>query len=277
MLKSLLIGVHGSPWSQAACEIGINWAASLRIPITCLGVVDLAALTPAEPVPLGGTRYKAERDAEAIASGRQRIEAALEDAAQRAAAAGVECRLLTREGSPSALLGEEAQRHDLVIVGRRALPESDRDPRATETLMEILRHTPRPVVAAGQSIPNSAHVVIAYDGSAQAARALQSFVASGLYEGRTLHLVGITDTPDAMRPALARGADYLHAHALPAEIHVLPVGRSVAETLSGFAGGMPAGILVMGVYGQPWYKELLFGSVTRGVLAQIPVPLFLNH
>ena len=277
MLKSLLIGVHGSQWSQAACEIGINWAASLQIPITCLGVVDLATLTPVEPVPLGATQYKAERDADAIAHGRQQVEAALQNAVRKAAAAGVECRVLTRDGNPSALLGEEAQRHDLVIIGRRVLPETDRERRPSETFAEILRHSPRPVVAAGQSVPNSSHVVIAYDGSIQAARTLQSFVSSGLCAGRALHLVGISDTPDAIRPALSRAADFLYAQSLQAEIHVLPVARGVADTLSGFARDIPAGILVMGVYGQPWYKELFFGSVTREVLAQVPVPLFLNH
>ncbi len=277
MLRSLLVGINGSPWSMAACEIGVTWAASLKIPMTCLGVVDLDALAPAESVPLGAGPYKASRDAHLIEQGRAQIKTALEVAAQRAALDGVECHIVNRQGSPSVLLGEEAQRHDLLILGRRSIPKTDRDPPASETLVDILRHAPRPIIVACQTIPMSSDVVIAYDGSVQAARTLQSFVSSGLYYGHPLHLVGISNAPEEMQIILGRAVDFLAAHSLTAETHILPVGGSVAESLTGFARRIPAGLMVIGAYGQPWYKELLFGSVTRSVLAQVPVPLFLNH
>jgi nucleotide-binding universal stress UspA family protein len=277
MLRSLLVGINGSRWSQAACEIAISWAASLKIPLTCLGVVDLAALAPVEPIPLGAGEYKRDRDARLVAQGRQRIEAALQAAADQAASAGVECHLVKREGSPATLLGEEAQRHDLVILGRRATPTTDRDPPASQTLVEILQHAPRPIVVACQKIPKSSDVVIAYDGSVQAARTLQSFVSCGLYYGHPLHVVGVSNSPDAMQAVLGRAVDFLNAHSLQAETHVVPIGGNVADALIGFVRRVPAGLLVIGAYGQPWYREVLFGSVTRSVLAQVPVPLFLSH
>jgi nucleotide-binding universal stress UspA family protein len=277
MLRSLLIGVNGSRWSQAACDIGINWASSLKIPVTCLGVVDVHALAPAEPVPLGAGTFKTVRDEQVLARGRQRIEEALQAASRQAEAAKVECHILQREGSPAALLGEEAQRHDLVILGRRAVPQTDRAPPASETLVDILRHAPRPIVVASQTIPRCSDVVIAYDGSVQASRSLRSYVSSGLYYGHPLHLVGVGNDPQAVQEKLGRAIDFLQAHSLKCEPHVLPIDGTVAETLSGFARRIPAGLLVMGVYGQPWYKEILFGSVTRTMIAQVPVPLFLDH
>ena len=276
MLRSLLVGVNGSQWSDAACDIAVTWAASLKIPVTFLGIVDAAALAPAEATPIGAGPYKATRDASLITRGREQMHKALQGACQRAGQSQVECHSVQRDGSPSILLGEEAQRHDLIILGRRAIPTTDRDPPASETLMEIIRHSPRPIIVACKSIPKSSDVVIAYDGSVQAARTLQSFVSSGLYYGHPLHLVGIGES-NAMPDILGRAADFLQAHSLKAETHVLSVDHSVAETLTDFLHRVPAGLMVMGAYGKPWYHDLLFGSVTRTVLAHVPVPLFLNH
>ena len=38
-----------------------------------------------------------------------------------------------------------------------------------------------------------------------------------------------------------------------------------------------ASLLVMGAYGQPAFREFFFGSVTRTMRAESPVPLFLYH
>lgn len=275
MLRSLLVGVNGSRWSAAACEIGIAWAAHLRIPLTCLGVVDLPALARLQAAPLGIGEVNC--DLSLIEAEQAKIKTAMQDVARRAEQVGISCRLLTQEGSPAKLLGEEVQRHDLVILGRRSSPETGLGSAPSDTLVDILRYCPRPIILAGNQIPKSSHVVIAYDGSAQAARTLQSYVTSGLYHGHPLHLVGISSEPKQMSQILGRATDFLSAHCLPAEVHVLPTGGSVADTLIDFTRSVSAGLMVLGVYGQPWYKELLFGSVTISVLARCPVPLFLNH
>lgn len=277
MLRSLLVGVNGTQWSQAACEIGVAWAAELKIPLTCLGALDLVALTSLSSVPIGAGELITTCDPELISFEQEKIKTGLQKAGQLAEKAGVECRLINCEGNPATLLGEEAQRHDLLILGRRGPTEVGSNSAPSDTLTEILRHAPRPIILAAQKIPKSSNVIIAYDGSVQAARTLQSFVSSGLYHGHPLHLVGISDSPDVMSKALGLAADFLGAHCLKAETHVVPIRRTIAESLIGFTGQVPAGLMVIGAYGQPWYKEFLFGSVTKSVLAQVPVPMFLNH
>lgn len=277
MLRSLLIGVNGSEWSQQAVKLGLTWAESLKIPVTCLGVVDIDALTAVEPVPLGAMSFKADRDAKVLAAATQKVDAALSAAAAKAAELGVECHTRSIQGNPAVQLGKELQRHDLLLVGRRHLPESDRDPPASATMAEILRHACRPVVVAARDIPVASPVVLAYDGSPQAARTLERFVSSGLYYGHPLHLVGVGDDPKQTQELLGRAVDYLAMHGQRVTEHVLPVGRNVASTLNDFVRHLPAGLMVMGVYGQPRLKELLFGSVTNSVLNAATIPLFLDH
>jgi nucleotide-binding universal stress UspA family protein len=40
---------------------------------------------------------------------------------------------------------------------------------------------------------------------------------------------------------------------------------------------LEVGLIVMGSYGEPPFKELFFGSVTGAVLRGAPLPLFLYH
>jgi nucleotide-binding universal stress UspA family protein len=144
-------------------------------------------------------------------------------------------------------------------------------------LVDIVKHCPRPVVVSSQTVPTASNVVICYDGSVQSARTLQSYVSSGLYYGHPLHLVGVSDAPEDMQVILGRAVDFLVAHSQTAVTHVLPTRGNVAGALIDFARRLPAGLMVAGVYGQAWYRELLFGSVTRRILAEVPAPLFLNH
>lgn len=277
MLRSLLIGVNGSSGSGQAIELALKWAQTYHTPVTCLGVVDVEALTAPEPIPMGAAAFKVERDANVVTRERAQVAQALQSACAAAQTAGVECHLLQRDGCPADALGTEAERHDLVVLGRRSLPQSDREPAPSTTLVDILRQASRPVVVAGTSCPDVANVVMAYDGSAQAARTLQAFVQSGLHYGHPLHLVGIGDEPLDVQAKLMRALDYVKTHGRNAELHVLPVRQTVAATLAQFVRQLPCGLLVMGVYGQPRLKELLFGSVTSAILRDIPAPLFLHH
>jgi nucleotide-binding universal stress UspA family protein len=53
--------------------------------------------------------------------------------------------------------------------------------------------------------------------------------------------------------------------------------ESTAAVLLHWAGVFRAELMVMGAYGQPVVREFLLGSVTRTVLRDSPVPLFLYH
>ena len=53
--------------------------------------------------------------------------------------------------------------------------------------------------------------------------------------------------------------------------------RPPAEVILEQVRRLKAGLLVMGAYGQPALREFFLGSVTRKVLEESPVPLFLYH
>jgi len=277
MVKSVLIGTNGSQWSQSAVKLGLSLARQLGVRVTLLGIVDVQGLAHGEPLPIGASAFKAERDARLLADARQRIEAALESAAAQAAEAAVEFTTRFVEGSPEEELGKEVQRHDLLIIGKRAVPRSDHDPAPSKTLTATLHHSSRPLIVAGDEIPDSPSVLVAYDGSRPAARTLAGYVASGIYANNGITVMGVGNDVPEITGHVQRAVDFLESHGRSPKMRIVPVGRGIADALVTAARDESAGLLVMGAHGQPRLKEALFGSVTRAILSRVPVPLFVDH
>lgn len=119
--------------------------------------------------------------------------------------------------------------------------------------------------------------MIAYDGSLQSARAVQAFQATGLGVGRPVHVVHIGNGSGAGSPHACRAVEFLNAHGMTASVHEVRAGESVAKALVGACRDLRAGLMVMGAYGRSTLHEFFLGSVTRSMLTESPVPLFLYH
>jgi nucleotide-binding universal stress UspA family protein len=120
-------------------------------------------------------------------------------------------------------------------------------------------------------------VVVAYDGSLQAAHTLYAFEASGLGQGREVHVVSVADDKrDAARRA-ERAVDFLKSHGLDALAYPVDSGRPPAAVLLEMIRLCNPGLLVMGAYGQPVLREFFLGSTTRTMLEKSPVPMLLYH
>ena len=122
MLKSLVVGVNGSDLSRSAVRAAVSWASSLGASVTFLAILDVDGLTAGQSVGMMGSAFKAERDEKVLASWRERLSKAMEDASKVAEAAGVQYEARSIEGSPEEVLAKEVQRHDALIIGRRAVP-----------------------------------------------------------------------------------------------------------------------------------------------------------
>jgi nucleotide-binding universal stress UspA family protein len=115
-----------------------------------------------------------------------------------------------------------------------------------------------------------AQACIAWDGGEEAAYALRS--AAPLLSGRQdVHVVTVlTDRAEGF-PA-TDALRYLSRHDIKAELHEVPRGNSIEETLAETIGQLGAGLLVMGAYSHSRVREFLFGGVTRYFLEEKGAP-----
>jgi nucleotide-binding universal stress UspA family protein len=126
--------------------------------------------------------------------------------------------------------------------------------------------------------PREGPVMIAYDGSVQAARTLQLFAATGLQALGDVYVVSLDPTDQVAAARIAdRGVQFLRSHDIPARPPVIQCAGRTAQVILQQASELGAQLIVMGAYGRPRFEEFLLGSVTRHLLKESRVPLFMYH
>lgn len=284
MLRSILVGLDGSEYSRSAVDAGIYLSRKTGALLVGLGIVDEPTIREAEPALIAAGVPYAEPVLyrERVASARREVETFLGDFSVRCAEAGVPCKVLEDEGVPYHQIGLQSQRYDLIILGQRTRFHFETQEGYDDTVRRVLKDSPRPIMTVpahlGISPDEPGHsVMIAYDGSLQAARALQAFLTSGL--AGVLRTVVVTIGPDHGEAARVceRAIDYLRFHDIKADAQPLVTVGDPSRVLLAQARAHRASLIVMGGYGQPTLREFFLGSVTRTLLAESPVPLFLYH
>ena len=283
MLHRILIGLDNTPASAAAIGRGAIWARRCGATLVGLAIVDEPGIRAIEPAwPVGGTPGT---DPVYYMGYEPRLAAIEEEASQYLARFAGRCEQeglphaeVKRIGVPHEQFCEEAKSCDLVLIGRGSqFRFITGDDEADETLKKVLKDSCRPVVVVPTTGPADGPVVIAFDGSLQAVRALTAFQATGLCQSYAVHIVSVATkaTESGQHAEMARAL--LHDHGTEAVPHALVTKQPAAEAILEQASRLNASLLVMGAYGQPALREFFLGSVTRKVLEEAQVPLFLTH
>jgi len=276
MIRSILVGLDGSAHSHAAVELGIRWAKQYDALLVGLGIIDEPTNRGSEAVPLGAGSYKEHRDEVLLSLSHRAIDQLLEGFALKCAEAGVACKVLECVGHPPDRICLEAQRYDLILLGKQTHYRYESQNQPDETLRKVLRNCPRPVVAVPEQLGKGDSVLIAYDGSLQAARTLQMFQSLRPNLAGEVHVVAVhSDHDEAVRHA-DRAIEYLGFHDIKARRHTA-ASSDPARTIIEHVSRLGAGLVVMGAYGQSVIREFFFGSTTCTMLEDKTVPLFLYH
>lgn len=172
----------------------------------------------------------------------------------------------------------EAAYADLLVLGRPArLNDTEA---ATSGLVEscILRSgTPALVVPHPHRRDIvGASVLIAWDGSVQAARAVRSALPF-LRRARQVHIASWS-RPPARAPFSQLGlTEWLDRHGVGSRQHLHEATAHVGDALRALAHELKADLIVMGCYGHGPWRERMFGGATRSVLMAPPTPVLMAH
>jgi nucleotide-binding universal stress UspA family protein len=123
-------------------------------------------------------------------------------------------------------------------------------------------------------------VLIGWNGSRAARRAIGDAIPLlTAAEAVTVLVIDAHKAPN--RFGAEPGADislYLTRHNVRVELEqVTSSGSSIAEAVLSKAAEQESDLIVIGAYSHARSAEMLFGGVTRDLLARAPVPLFLSH
>lgn len=277
MLRSLLVGLDGSAYSEAALALGIRWAKQFDAVLVGLGIVDEPDIRRGEPVPIGGGYEKHLEDEAQMHNARVRVAQFLRQCKKRCDEEDVNCRVLEEVGSPVEQLAWESQRCDLILLGQQTyfLFETQEGP--CDTLVKLLRRTARPIVTVPEKVGAEGTVLIAYDASVQAARALQAWQCLGLDGKQRIEVLSIHGEREEAERRCTAAVEFLQSHDMHSQPVAIESSESAADLILEHVERSAARLLVMGTCGKSLLHEVFMGSVTRSVLERCPVPIFMYH
>jgi nucleotide-binding universal stress UspA family protein len=275
MVRTILIGLDGSPDSERAVEQGIHWARLTGAELIGVGVVDEPTICRPQAMGVCGSEFKARRDRTLLAAARAKVRQLLDSFAARCRAAGVRFQTREETGLPAERIAELNEDADLTLLGAESHFHFQTQREPDGTLKDVLRRCHRPVVAVpGQPVEGGC-VLVAYDGGQAAARALAVFATSGLAEGRPVRVVSVSPDSELARRRAEEATRYLGHFNIRAEAVPLAGRRASAELLDQVRERHPA-MVVMGAFGGQRSEGYLGRSTTRRMLRGANVPLFLH-
>ena len=276
MLTSILIALDGSPCGAAATTLALEWARRLGARLLALGIVDRVGIRRPEPVPLGAGPHKNVREDARALDAHQRVAGLLADFRARAGAAGARAEILEEVGDPAERLLWEAQRADVVMLGREIRFNLEAPERRDATLAQVVRRSPRPMVVVPETLPEGSGILVAYGGGREGARTLQIFALLGLAAGETLDVLTIHRETAEARMIARAAADFLGARGVVHRVHTVASSAAPAEVLLDEVRSRRPRLLVLGAHRDHPLRDLFATSVTRAVLRDCPTPIFVG-
>lgn len=276
MLKSLLVLLNDARCAYQASDLARSWASTHEALLVGLSVLDIESVCGDEPVPMAGISNNEQRKLALLEQARSKLGLARDHFQSLGRQAHVATKLLDEEGRPADVIAREAQRYDLVLVDHPKSPAS-LGTLSPDQLIAVVKHCPRPLVVVPDRLTTATDVMIAYDGSLPAARAVQAFAQSGLAAGRQVYVIGTAEHYVTAARRVDRAIDFLKLHGIMAKAVPVTSEEEPAAVILDHLTLYPTGLLVMGTFGQNIVREVLFGSVTRRLIEQCPIPIFLFH
>lgn len=177
-------------------------------------------------------------------------------------------------------IAQHALYADLVLVGAQAASVEDLERRIIDG---ALFQSPTPILINPRmqvvdSFPKS--ILLAWDSSNEAARVTRQSMEF-LKGCEAVHVTLVDPVARSYGNGEEPGSDiaiFLSRHGVKVKVDRLASGgRRVDETLRRHAMDVGADMIVMGAYGHPRLQQRLFGGVTRSMLKDSKVPLFISR
>ncbi|MFC4171980.1 universal stress protein [Microvirga sp. GCM10011540] len=274
-MKNVLIGfTEDEEAPSAALSYGLSLARESGAHVTALSASVKLALTHSVVSDMASGLVAAENQRV-----RELAEAAAESARQKAMIEGIPCSVEAVQLRYAELVetfSSLCRVHDLAVA------DADADMLTVDRSLieQALFSSGRPVIVVprGTDTFKAERIIVAWDGSAKAARALNDALPF-LKHAQTVEIVCVSGEKDLSRAVPgAEIAPHLIRHGVQVTVTELTAQNGdAAETLRNHAKLTRADMIVMGAFVHSRLRQMVLGGVTQSLLKEAPVPLFLSY
>ncbi|MDA1051179.1 MAG: universal stress protein, partial [Planctomycetota bacterium] len=217
MVKRILVGLGGTPFTPTAIRYAVELAQSYQAEVLGVIVIDrrrLGALTKSS-----GAGQDAVREFGRLEEIEKRQEHAIADFESACANAGLHYAITRESGDPFENMISQARYYDLMIFGLRSLFDSDIvTTSASDVLTRLISRGVRPILAVSQEYRPIRRVLLAYSGSMESAKAIKRFMHMQLWPNLTFKVVTFEHPASIARELVTDVAGYCRAYGYDAEV-----------------------------------------------------------
>lgn len=266
-MKNILVLVHDDAGQEARLQSAFDLTRALDGHLTCLDV----AVAPPPIAPIDDMGLAAI----AIAEAQQREDTNRARLQPRLDAEQIAYHWVERVGLLSQTIVAASRLADLIVLNREisaAYPEMRR------VAGDVLIESGKPIVAVSQQTHGFdafGRALVAWDGSPEADAALQAAVPL-LRLARDITIIEVND--GSIKIPANDAAIYLSRHGIKSAVLSESARFDIPSTvILDAVDKLAAAYLVMGGFGHSRMVEAALGGVTKRMLRECPVPLFLAH
>jgi nucleotide-binding universal stress UspA family protein len=277
MIKTILVGIDGSEHARTATNYALGLAARLDGRVLGLHVVDIVSIEGSFFHDISGSLgFEPYLDFSSKMRSvlQERGKALLEDFAELAAQRHVRADTVLGMGIVANEVVERARTADLVVIGRRGLNERFSTGLLGGTGESVTRRCPKPVLITPLAFREIQHPLLAYDGSARAASAMQYAAELCATLALPLTVLSVNRDEEQGRRILNEASSYLAPYNIKTELELQQTGNA-PERIANFIRERNHDLLFIGAYGHSRIIEMVLGSTTEYVLRNADCPVFL--
>jgi len=271
-----------SPYSETALNFACIIAKLYDAEVTGMVILDIPGIEDSiGPVPIGGIHRAEKLEKGKKEEARKRIEVLIEKFKIKCEKEGVRYREAQRQGSPSTQILDESIYYDLLLIGLRTYFHFETSEKYGNSLDELLKQSITPIYGIPEVLHFTAkpdrkiRVLIAFDGSPLAARAMQRFshlVAPDLYE---ITLLNSSDDKEEGRDILSRAEEYLNSHHI-LNIQKVCTNEDIIDVIQDEYYDKMDGFVV-GAHSRDGLFDFLVGSLTKFLVKSAKKPVFIGQ
>lgn len=280
MLRRILVPFDPSPYAAAALEYGCFLAKKQNAEVTGIVVLDTPGIEKSiGPTPLGGIYYAEKLEKAKEEKAHEHVQALLEKFKETCQREGVVHREAERQGSPSEQILHDSIFYDLVVMGISTHFHFETEHTPGNNIEKILSRIVTPVLTVPEGfIPKEKmNVLIAFDGSLPAVRAMKGFIhlfeASAFEADITLLMSGVDE--DIVKLNLEGASAYLAAHSCRS-IRIEKTTENIIEAMEENYLQW-ADMVVLGVHSKKGLFDFIIGSLSRHLIHKGDKPLLFGQ
>jgi nucleotide-binding universal stress UspA family protein len=278
MIRCILVALDPDSDTRTAVRYASELARRHSASVTGLAVVDTGHIEASIRGGGIGSMYYAEKLREQLTEEARLVARRLiEEFDAIANEEGLRHHNTVAEGVPFQRIVEDMKYHDLLVVGKEPHFFYSHPEEKNKTLVRIVHESIGPVLVVSEAYRAIHRVLMAYDGSAAAARTIQRFAQLQPFgTDVAVDLLTISEETSEAQLMLSLMGAYLQEHGFTFQATVRS-GENVAEEIVRFAEEIQADLVVAGAYATSGLKRWFFGSSTSALLEKTTLPLFVYH